>query len=154
MGRNAGGVRGIRLLGDDRVMAADIVDESKHLLTITENGFGKRTLPSTYRTMGRGGQGVRSHDVTDKTGQIVTALLVADDDQILLVSDAGIVIRTGVSTIRTTGRQSQGVRVMAVGDANVAAVTVVVAGDEAAEGAELATVGAGPDDVAEGGSEE
>ena len=154
MGRNAGGVRGIRLLGDDRVMAADVVDESKHLLTITENGYGKRTLPDTYRTMGRGGQGVRSHDVTEKTGQVVTALLVADDDQILLVSDAGIVIRTGVTTIRTTGRQSQGVRVMAVGEASVAAVTVVVAGDEAAEGAELATVGAGADDSDEGGSEE
>jgi len=58
------------------------------------------------------------------------------------VSDAGIVIRTGVGTIRTTGRQSQGVRVMSVGEASVAAVTVVVAGDEAAEGAELAAVGA------------
>ncbi|MFM7069436.1 MAG: DNA gyrase subunit A, partial [Actinomycetes bacterium] len=155
MGRNAGGVRGIRLVGDDRVVAADVVDEAKHLLTVTENGFGKRTHPSEFRTMNRGGQGVKSHVVAEKTGSVVTGLLVADEDQILMVSDTGIVIRTAVDSIRTTGRSSQGVRVMRVGEASVAAVTVVVAGDAAAEdvdldataSSELAAIGAEPSDT-------
>jgi len=149
MGRTAAGVRGMRLVGDDRVVAADVADESKLLLTITENGFGKRTPTADYSLRNRGGQGVRSHRVNDRVGKVVAALLVGEDEQILMVSDAGIVIRTPVASVASSGRDAMGVRVMRVGEAKIAAVAVVVQGDEDAdtpegEESDLATAAVSP----------
>ncbi|MCZ7627731.1 MAG: hypothetical protein M5U19_00860 [Microthrixaceae bacterium] len=136
MGRGASGVRGIRLLGDDVVVGAGpVASDDEVLLTVTDRGYGKRTLMENFSRRGRGGQGVRAHRLSSGRGSMVNAFLVAPDDEVLLITDAGVVIRTAVSDISTQGRDASGVRVMNPGDANrVAAVARVLAPSEDDEG--------------------
>ena len=113
MGRDAAGVRGIRLRDGDEVIGAAREREGALLLTVTENGYGKLTDPAEYRDCHRGGMGVKAHDLTDKTGALVGVKFVSpEEDDILLISSDGKVIRTGVDTIRICGRSSQGVRLI------------------------------------------
>ena len=112
MGRVAVGVRGIRLREGDYVIGAARADEGKTVLSITENGYGKRTHIEEYRVTGRGGLGVKNYMVTDKTGDVVGMKVVDGTEDLLLVTAAGILIRTPVENIRVAGRATQGVIVM------------------------------------------
>ena len=112
MGRTAVGVRGIRLREGDYVIGAARADADKTVLSITENGYGKRTPIEEYRITNRGGMGIRNYMVTDKTGPVVGMKVVDGTEDLLLVTAAGILIRTPVENIRVAGRATQGVIVM------------------------------------------
>lgn len=111
MGRTAAGVYGIRLR-DDKVVGATIAKDSETLLTITENGFGKRTEISDYRLISRGGVGVINIKITDKNGKVVSVESVTDKDELMIISQKGVLIRTPASGISVIGRNTQGVRIM------------------------------------------
>jgi DNA gyrase subunit A len=139
MGRSARGVRGIDLQGEDRVAAMVAVDDDDHraLLTVTENGFGKRTLVSEYRTQSRYGKGLIDIETDERNGKTVTTKSVADEDQLVVMSRSGQIMRTRVSDISTQGRNTMGVIVMRLeeGDA-VASVEVLPGGGADADGEE------------------
>ena len=116
MGRASHGVRSMKLKEGDEVISMCAVTEDALVLSITENGYGKRTSPDEYRETNRGGQGVAAMNLTDKTGLLAAQLMVKDDEDIILITDDGTVIRTAVDTIRVCGRNTQGVRLMRVGD--------------------------------------
>ena len=124
VGRTARGVRGIELRGDDEVCGAVIVDESKYLLTVTENGFGKRSSFDDFESRNRGIFGVRAHNITDKTGRLATIGAVTEDEDIMAITDAGVVIRTHVDEVPVYNRSASGVRVMRIAEgAKVAKMT-------------------------------
>lgn len=131
MGRTAGGVRGINLDKKDEVIAAEIVQPTSTALSITELGFGKKTQFKEYRLQSRGGKGIINVKVTDKNGKVVNVLTVNDEDEIILVTTGGMIVRCPVNQIRTSGRNAQGVRVIRLKDGHkVASATRVVAKDE------------------------
>ena len=111
MGRTAAGVRAIRLKdGDEVVAAVRATDEDAAVLTVTENGYGKRTRIGEYSVQNRGGQGLKTYQITQKTGEIVGAKKVTGEEDILLVSDDGTIIRMEAGSISLLGRATQGVR--------------------------------------------
>ena len=112
MGRTAVGVRGIRLREGDYVVGAARMTAGRTVLTITEKGYGKRTAVEEYRITNRGGLGIKNYAVTEKTGKVVGIKVVTGEEDLLLVTQAGILIRTHVDTIRMAGRATQGVIVM------------------------------------------
>ncbi len=131
MGRTARGVRGISLKGDDAVVGAVVVDETKKLITITENGYGKKTEFDDFREMkNRGGQGVTCHNITDKTGALCGIAAVSDEDDLMLITDGGTIIRIPVSDVPTYSRTAGGVIVMRAGDQKVVNFTTVAKSDE------------------------
>jgi DNA gyrase subunit A len=111
-GRFTRGVRGIRLRKEDKVIGMSVLDEDSVLLTVTENGYGKRSRIGDYRRTHRGGQGVKNLKVNDKTGRVVTIRGVLDDEELMITSLNGMVIRTPVKDISILGRATQGVRIM------------------------------------------
>jgi DNA gyrase subunit A len=113
MGRGAAGVRGIKLPDGHEVIGLEIVDEGL-LLTATENGYGKRTAVDDFPVQGRGGQGVIAIQTTDRNGNTVGAVRVADEDEVMLISSNGTLVRTGVDNISIMGRNTQGVRLIRV----------------------------------------
>lgn len=116
MGRVARGVRGIKLKAGANVVAMLTTDkEDAQVLTVTENGFGKRTEVSEYRLASRGTQGVIAIGVTARNGNLVSAKIVEDDDEIMLITTSGVLIRTKVDSIRETGRSAQGVKLIGLG---------------------------------------
>ena len=135
MGRNAAGVRGIKLNGHEKVIALIIVEEGKMLIA-TENGFGKRTEVSEFKCQARGGQGVIAIQTSVRNGQVVGAVLVKDEDEIMLVSKAGTLVRTRVNEISVVGRNTQGVNLITLGkkDRLVAIDKVVTLDDEEVQG--------------------
>ena len=116
MGRTAVGVRGIRLREGDYVVGGSTSGAGAAILSITENGYGKRTLTGEYTVQHRGGMGLKNYNVTDKTGAVVDMKIVNEEDDLLVVSDEGTIIRMAVSDISVLGRSTQGVRVMRVND--------------------------------------
>ena len=112
MGRTAVGVRGIKLRDGDYVVGAARAREGSCVLSITEKGYGKRTPVEEYRITGRGGVGIRNYAVTEKTGKVIGIKVVDGSEDLLLVTESGILIRTGVDNIRVAGRATQGVIVM------------------------------------------
>lgn len=139
MGRTARGVRGIRLEEGDYVVGVALVDESKKLLTITENGFGKRSDFEGFKTRNRGGKGVIVHGLNEKTGLLGGLAVVGDDEDIVIICDNGMTIRTHASDISEYSRTASGVIVMRTGNGIVSSV---------------ANVGARVEDEDEGDSEE
>jgi len=127
MGRSARGVRGMNLRGDDRVVALVATGEDASLLTVCENGYGKRTQVAEYRKTRRGGKGVINIKVTQRNGHVVSVLSVTDTDEVMLITAKGIVLRTDLSQVREIGRATQGVRLMRPeeGDHVVAAARVI-----------------------------
>jgi len=124
MGRTAGGVRGIKLRGDDQVVGCDAVEPDTLFLLLTEQGYGKRTDPDAFATKGRGGMGMRSMKIDDRKGSVVGAFMVGEEDEIFIITSGGVVIRTKVADISTQGRDATGVRVMNVdGGERVVAIT-------------------------------
>ena len=131
MGRTARGVRAIRFKSEgDRVVGMVKVEEGRTLLTLCEFGYGKKTPFEEYRLQSRGGSGVRNIKTSDRNGQVVSVLSVAESDGIMLISEGGMIVRTGVEAISTVGRATQGVRVMRMkGDDRLVACAVVAAED-------------------------
>ena len=130
MGRSARGVRGIRLAEGDEVVGCVLVEDDKKLLTITENGFGKRSGFDDFKTRNRGGKGVIVHGLSDKTGKLAAIVSVADEDDVVIVSDNGITIRTHVSDISEYSRTASGVIVMRTRDGKVTSVANVGKAEE------------------------
>ena len=116
MGRSAMGVRSIDLDEGDEVIDVAFVEEGAQVLSITENGYGKRTDIEEYRLQQRGGKGIKAMNLTEKTGMLAAQLLVHDDEDLLLITSDGTVIRTPVNSISVLGRNTQGVRLMRVGE--------------------------------------
>jgi DNA gyrase subunit A len=114
MGRSAQGVRGMRLESGDEVVSVDIVNEDATLLTITENGFGKRTEFGEYRAMHRGGRGVITIVTSLRNGPVMNVKAVMGEDEVMLTSSEGIIIRIPVKDVRVQGRNTQGVKIMNV----------------------------------------
>jgi DNA gyrase subunit A len=112
MGRQAKGVRGIRLAKGDEVVAAEVAEEKTAILTVAENGFGKRTKIEDYPLQGRGGKGVISIKLTEKGGKVVGLLQVRDEDEVVMITSAGKLIRTTAQNISIHGRNTQGVKLM------------------------------------------
>ena len=126
MGRSARGVRGIKLKDDDEVVSMVIADEDQTLLTICENGYGKRTNMAEYRTQGRGGFGMIDIRTTARNGKVVNLLAVTDEDEVMLVTKNGQIVRTAAKEISVIGRATQGVRCIKLGaDDKVVAVARV-----------------------------
>jgi len=116
MGRVAKGVRGIKLRGDDYVIGGTILDEDTTLMLVTENGFGKKTNHTEFTRQKRGGLGLKAYKITEKTGKLCGLLSVSDEDDILLITSEGVIIRMDTAEINTIGRNTQGVRLMRLAD--------------------------------------
>ena len=110
MGRTTHGVRGIKLEDDDQVVGMDTVKKNGEILTVTANGFGKRTPEKEYRVQVRGGKGLINHKITDKTGNVVGIKVVKPGQELMLISGDGIVIRIEVDEISVFSRNTQGVK--------------------------------------------
>jgi DNA gyrase subunit A len=139
MGRNAGGVRAIKLEDDDEVVAMNLVHEGQELLVVTEKGFGKRTPIEEYKTQTRGGKGMLTYDKSKfkKTGALIGATTVEDDDDVMLINSDGIIIRINAGEVSRLGRATQGVKIMKVKDeANIISMTKVIQEDEEEEKAD------------------
>ncbi len=138
--RVSGGVRGLKLKGDAYVVGAEAVEPNGHqLVVITERGFGKRTALDQYPVKGRGGQGVRTLNITPKTGNVAAVRMVEPNHELMLVSEDGILIRTKVDSISLLGRNTQGVTVMKVGENDrVASIANFDPGDSRRRNAERA----------------
>ncbi|MBE5817273.1 MAG: DNA gyrase subunit A [Clostridiales bacterium] len=126
-GRIARGSRGIKVAEDDRVIDMDIITEDNcDIFCISENGFGKRTEASMYSNQNRGGKGVKTMNITDKTGPIASMKVVYDDKDMLIMNSSGIIIRTPIDQISTTGRNTQGVKIMRLDeDEKVVSIAIV-----------------------------
>jgi DNA gyrase subunit A len=116
MGRTAHGVRGIKLSDGDYVIGASILRDNSELLVVTENGYGKKTALDEYKQQNRGGRGILTYKVTDKTGNVAGMKTVTDDDDLMMITSDGIVIRLDTAEISTYGRNTQGVRLMRLDD--------------------------------------
>ncbi|MBQ3668831.1 MAG: DNA gyrase subunit A [Clostridia bacterium] len=120
IGRSAMGVRSMDLSEDDEVVDLSVVDdESKTVLAITENGYGKRTSLDEFRVQSRAGKGIKAMQITEKTGRLAAQLLVSEDEDLMLITVDGTIIRIPVSSISVQGRSTQGVRLMKVGDSKI-----------------------------------
>ncbi len=118
MGRNAQGVMGIRLDADDYVVSMELVTDEQTILSVTENGFGKRTFVDEYPVQKRGGKGVLTYRVTDRTGNMIGTKIVTDEDDLIMISIKGIIIRIRTSEISILGRATQGVTLMRIEEDN------------------------------------
>ncbi|MBT2733008.1 DNA gyrase subunit A [Carnobacterium sp. ISL-102] len=116
MGRTAGGVRGIRLRENDYVIGVDLLKEDSEVLIITEKGYGKRTKASEYAIKGRGGKGIKTANITSKNGNLAGLTTVKGDEDIMLITNTGVIIRFSVSAVSQTGRATLGVRVIRVAE--------------------------------------
>lgn len=141
MGRTASGVRGINIEDDDRVIGSIAYDPTAEdaaahsVLVVSENGFGKRTDFDEYRITKRGGKGVKTLNITEKTGKLVAIQNVTDDDDLMIINRSGLTIRMSVSDIRIAGRATQGVKLINIKDGDsIASVSVVTKSDEEEEG--------------------
>ncbi|MGN1383392.1 MAG: DNA gyrase subunit A [Eubacterium sp.] len=154
MGRNARGVRGINLEGDDEVVSMDLVGRGKKLLVVTENGYGKRTAVSDYKRQTRGGKGMLTYDKSrfDKTGYLIGALCVDDDDEVMLINSDGVVIRIKATDVSILSRATQGVKIMKVDDESRIVAMAKVIGENDIEKAEADNAAA--EDAAEADKQE
>ena len=126
MGRSATGVRGVNLREGDKVVGASVITDQDEVLIITEKGYGKRTMASEYPTKGRGGKGIKTANITEKNGPLAGLLTVKGDEDLMIITDTGVMIRTGVANISQTGRSTQGVKVMRLDqDAKIVTFTTV-----------------------------
>lgn len=116
MSRMAAGVKGITLRDGDQVVGAAAITEDQEVLIITEKGYGKRTSATEYPTKGRGGKGIKTANITDKNGNLAGIVTVSGDEDIMVITDTGVIIRTAVANISQTGRVTQGVKVMRLDD--------------------------------------
>ena len=116
MSRMAAGVKGVTLRDGDQVVGAAAITEDQEVLIVTEKGYGKRTSATEYPTKGRGGKGIKTANITDKNGNLAGIVTVSGDEDIMVITDTGVIIRTAVANISQTGRVTQGVKVMRLDD--------------------------------------
>ncbi|HRJ35111.1 MAG TPA: DNA gyrase C-terminal beta-propeller domain-containing protein, partial [Flavobacteriales bacterium] len=150
MGRTASGVRGIRIEDETKEEVVGMVTfgniDEEEVLVVSEKGYGKRSKVSDYRITGRGGKGVKTLNITDKTGQLVAIKNISDDNDMMIITKGGVTIRINASELRTMGRVTQGVRLINLKNSeSIASVAVVNKGDEEEEAAEIAIEGTNPD---------
>ncbi|HHJ0019973.1 TPA: DNA gyrase subunit A [Streptococcus pyogenes] len=138
MGRSATGVRGVKLREDDRVVGASRIRDNQEVLVITENGFGKRTSATDYPTKGRGGKGIKTANITPKNGQLAGLVTVDGTEDIMAITNKGVIIRTNVANISQTGRATLGVKIMKL-DADAKIVTFTLVQPEDSSIAEINT---------------
>ncbi|HER3361410.1 TPA: DNA gyrase subunit A, partial [Streptococcus pyogenes] len=138
MGRSATGVRGVKLREDDRVVGASRIRDNQEVLVITENGFGKRTSATDYPTKGRGGKGIKTANITPKNGQLSGLVTVDGTEDIMVITNKGVIIRTNVANISQTGRATLGVKIMKL-DADAKIVTFTLVQPEDSSIAEINT---------------
>ncbi len=157
MGRTAAGVKGIQLTNGDEVVGMDILHPDQDVLIVTEEGFGKRTPIEEYRQQTRGGKGIKTCNITERNGDLVSLKVVAEDHDLMVITTNGVLIRMHVAEISQTGRNTQGVRLIRVGDGEfVSTVARVNISDEEDEEEELLEEGGEPEneEPEENGSEE
>lgn len=131
MGRTAAGVKGITLTDDDVVVGMEILEEDSHVLIVTENGYGKRTPASEYRVQSRGGKGLKTCKITDSNGPLVTVKATKGEEDLMIITASGVLIRMDINDISTTGRVTQGVRLIRMSDQeHVATVALVEKNEE------------------------
>jgi len=145
MGRTAAGVRGIKMPEEDTVISLIVVGEGC-ILSATKNGYGKRSTPDAYPTKGRGGMGVIDIKTTDRNGPVIGAVQVGDDDEIMMITDRGTLVRTAVSGVSTVGRNTQGVRLIRLSDNDEESLVEITRIDESDV--------SGPDDETEAETDE
>jgi DNA gyrase subunit A len=133
MGRVSRGVKGIKLRADDNVVDMVIPRESDTLLTVCENGYGKRTSLDEYRTQGRGGVGLINIKTTQRNGKVVALKAVKDEDDLMMITANGIIIRTGLEKVRAIGRNTQGVRLIKVDSGDKLVAVEKIAKEESSE---------------------
>jgi DNA gyrase subunit A len=135
-GRGTYGVRGITLRDDDEVVAMEVVREGGTVLTVAQNGYGKRTELEEYRLQSRGGVGIINIQTSDRNGKVVGMAYVHDDDEVMLITQQGMILRMKAGDVRVIGRATQGVRLieMEEGDRVVAIAKLVAQDDEGANG--------------------
>lgn len=138
MGRSATGVRGVKLREDDRVVGASRIQDNQEVLVITENGFGKRTSATDYPTKSRGGKGIKTANITPKNGQLAGLVTVDGTEDIMVITNKGVIIRTNVANISQTGRATLGVKIMKL-DADAKIVTFTLVQPEDSSIAEINT---------------
>ena len=137
MSRSATGVRGVNLREGDTVVGASVITDQDEVLIITEKGYGKRTVATEYPTKGRAGKGMKTANVTDKNGPLAGLLTVTGDEDLMIITDKGVMIRTNVANISQTGRSTMGVKVMRLDqDAKIVTFTTVAAAEKEEVGAE------------------
>lgn len=140
MSRIATGVRGVNLREGDTVVGASVITDQDEVLIITEKGYGKRTLATEYPTKGRGGKGMKTANVAEKNGPLAGLLTVKGDEDLMIITDTGVMIRTNVANISQTGRSTMGVKVMRLDqDAKIVTFTTVAAAEKEEVGTEIET---------------
>ena len=142
MSRIATGVKGVNLRNGDTVVGASVITDQDEVLIITEKGFGKRTVATEYPTKGRGGKGMQTAKITDKNGSLAGLMTVKGDEDLMIITDTGVMIRTNVANISQTGRSTMGVKVMRLDqDAKIVTFTTVAAAEKEEVGTENETEG-------------
>ena len=142
MSRIATGVKGVNLRDGDTVVGASVITDQDEVLIITEKGYGKRTVATEYPTKGRGGKGMKTANVAEKNGPLSGLLTVKGDEDLMIITDTGVMIRTNVANISQTGRSTMGVKVMRLDqDAKIVTFTTVAAAEKEEVGAENKTEG-------------
>ena len=142
MGRDAVGVRGIKLKDGDYLVGGEIVQPDKLLFSVTENGYGKRTSPDEFSAQNRGGQGVKAYQCTAKTGDVAAVAMVAENEDLMMISDDGTIIRTGSGGVSVISRATQGVKVMTVAE-GVKVIGLAVADPDEEEPSDESEAGEG-----------
>ena len=134
-GRSAMGVKAMRLDEDDTIVALEMFYEDRDILVVSTNGFGKRTKLSEYRVQGRAGKGIKTYKVTDKTGRLVGAKTVQEEEEIMIVNSDGSLIRMSVAEVSRLGRTTSGVKLMRTSDDSniVSLARVAISEDESEE---------------------
>ena len=140
MSRSATGVKGVNLREGDSVVGARVITDQDEVLIITEKGYGKRTVTTEYPTKGRAGKGMKTANITDKNGQLAGLLTVKGDEDLMVITDTGVMIRTNVANISQTGRSTMGVKVMRLDEnAKIVTFTTVAAAEKEEVGADNET---------------
>ncbi|MDY4761032.1 DNA gyrase subunit A [Streptococcus thoraltensis] len=137
MGRIAAGVRGVKLRNEDYVVGASTITDDQEVLIVTEKGYGKRTSAEEYPTKGRGGKGIKTANITDKNGALAGLVTVSGDEDVMLITNKGVVIRTNVSNISQTGRSTMGVRLMRLDETSKLVTFALVDAESVGETAEI-----------------
>lgn len=142
MSRIATGVKGVNLRDGDTVVGASVITDQDEVLIITEKGYGKRTVATEYPTKGRGGKGMQTAKITEKNGSLAGLMTVKGDEDLMIITDTGVMIRTNVANISQTGRSTMGVKVMRLDqDAKIVTFTTVAAAEKEEVGTENETEG-------------
>ena len=131
MGRTAGGVRGISLRDDDEVVGMDVLEPGGTILSVTEQGYGKRTEIEEYRSQSRGGVGIINIQTSERNGKVIGVAQVSDDDELMLITQQGKILRMASKSIRTIGRATQGVKLIDIeGDDRAVSIARLAEKDE------------------------